>query len=89
MNKKNIKKTTVKEERYVYLAPSYGGFMHYTVFVGELPEKLKEIKKKYPEVERFIVPEEKAPYIMQKLRDNNDPLRIKYEKLKIHFKEDK
>lgn len=89
MSKKNIKKATAKAERYVYLAPSCGGFMHYTVFVGELPEKLKEIKNKYPEVDRFIVPEEKAPFIMQKLRDKNDPLRIKYEKLKIRFKEDK
>lgn len=89
MSKKNIKKATAEAKRYVYLAPSCGGFMHYTVFVGELPEKLKEIKNKYPEVDRFIVPEENAPLIRQKLRDKKDPLRVKYEKLKIRFKEEK
>ncbi len=89
MSKKHIKKATAEAERYVYLAPSCGGLMHYTVFVGELPKKLKEIKNKYPEVEHFIVPESRAHLMIQRLRDKNDPLRVKYEKLKKQFKEGK
>lgn len=87
MSKKNIKKTTAKSERYVYLAPSCGGFVHYTVFVGEEPAKLKEIKDKYPEVNRFIVPESKANIILNRLRDSNDPLTKLYSNLASCFKE--
>lgn len=87
MSKKNIKNTTAIAERYVYLAPSCGGFAHHTVFVGELPGKLKEIKNKYPEVNRFIVPESKANIILNRLRDSNDPLSKIYNNLASCFKE--
>ncbi len=86
MSKNNRKKTTT-EERHVYLAPSCGGFMHYTVFVGEEPAKLKEIKNKYPDVNRFIVPEDKANSILKRLRDSNDPLTKLYNNLASCFRE--
>lgn len=84
---KNNKKKTATAERYVYLAPSCGGFMHYTVFVGDEPTKLKEIKEKHPDVSRFIVPEAKANSILKRLRDSNDPLTKIYNNLASCFKE--
>lgn len=87
MSKKNTKKTTAKTERYVYLAPSCGGFVHHTVFVGEEPAKLKEMKEKFPEINRFIVPESKAGILLNRLRDSTDPLTKIYNNLASCFKE--
>lgn len=88
MTKKNKSKITTATERFVYLGPSCGGIMHYTVFDGHIPEKLKEIKQKHPEVKRLIVTESQAQTIVKRLEDCKDPLKILYDRLSVVLKEE-
>lgn len=82
MAKKNEATTSSKEAeaQVAYVGPSFGGVIHCTVYLGELPKELQEKKEKCKAFENLIVKIDKYCDAINNLRNKNSVEAICYKK---------